>query len=113
MRVVCGLAIDRAPDNGHVATADAHVRVRLATHVRIEPPSVLNACGSRAHTSQTTAGDHAPRLREPRLPTGCNKAVSPDSASTLVDAKPSNARDADGTVERRALNDAAVEGTRI
>ena len=46
---VCGLAIDRAPHNGHSATATAYVRVCLATHVRIEPPNVLNACGSRAH----------------------------------------------------------------
>ena len=46
---VCGLAIDRAPHNGHSATATAYVRVCLATHVWIEPPNVLNACGSRAH----------------------------------------------------------------
>ena len=49
MRGVCGRAIDRAPHNGHAATAAAHVRVRLAMHVRIEPPSVQNASGSRAH----------------------------------------------------------------
>ena len=48
-RGVCSRAIDRAPHNGHAATAAAHVRVRLDTHVRIEPPSVQNASGSRAH----------------------------------------------------------------
>ena len=49
MRGGCGLAIDRAPHNGHDATAAAHVRAQLVTHVSIEPPSVLNACGSRAY----------------------------------------------------------------
>ena len=49
MRGVCGLAIDRAPHNGHAATAAAHVRVRLAAYVRTQPPSVQNASGSRAH----------------------------------------------------------------
>ena len=48
-RGVCGLAIDRAPHNGHAATAAAHVRVRLVAYVRMQPPSVHNASGSRAH----------------------------------------------------------------
>ena len=46
---VCGLAIDRAPHNVHAATAAAHVRVQLAAHVRINPPSVPNASACRAH----------------------------------------------------------------
>ena len=36
MRGACGLGIDRAPHNGHFATAAAHphVRVRLVAHVQ-------------------------------------------------------------------------------
>ena len=49
VRGVCGLAIDRAHHNGHAANAAAHVRVHLAAHVRIQPPSVQNASGSREH----------------------------------------------------------------
>jgi len=49
MRGVCGRAIDRAPHNGHAATAAAHVRAHLVAYVRIQPPSVQNAFGSRAN----------------------------------------------------------------
>ena len=65
MRGVCGLAIDRAPHNGHAATAAAHVRVRLAAYVRTQPPSVQNASGSRAHEPlhDTTAHGRPQRLR--------------------------------------------------
>ena len=62
MRGACGLAIDRAPHNGHLATAAAHVRVRLVAPVRIQPPSVQNASVSRAyeplHDTRITRREH-------------------------------------------------------
>lgn len=69
-RSVCGLAIDRAPHNGHAATAAAHVRVRLVAHVRSQPLSVQNASGSRTHEplhdTRITHREHG-RPQRPRL----------------------------------------------
>ena len=82
-RGVCGLAIDRAPHNGHAATVTAHVHAQLITHVRIEPPSVLNACGSRAHEPpHDTTIMHREHWR-PRRPRSRNRRA----ASSMIASK--------------------------
>ena len=75
-RANVGLAIDRAPHTGHVATAAADVRVPLATHVSIEPPSVLQSRTRAAARHK----DHTPRAGRPQRPRLQNRR----SASPMI-----------------------------
>ena len=68
MRGVCGLAIDRERLSGSGASATAYVRVQLATHAWMKPPSVLNASGRRAHDPLHDGSSMHREHRHPRRP---------------------------------------------
>ena len=75
--------------SGHTATANAHVRVYRAAYVRIKPPSVLNACGSRAHEllhdTTITRCEHG-WPRRPRSPNHRSASSMPSPASPTTTA---------------------------
>ena len=86
---VCGLEIDLAHHNGHVATATAHARVLLATHVRIQPPSVQNASRSRAHepphdTSIMHREHGRPRRPRPQNRRAASSMISQAATATIA-----------------------------
>ena len=90
---VCGLEIDRAPHNGHVATATAHARVQLVTYVRITPPSILNACSSRAHEplhdTKIVRHEHGrPRPPKPQNRRSASPMISQQAPATTATATP-------------------------
>ena len=82
----------RARLSGHTITATAHVRVKLTAYVRIKPPSVLNACGSRAHDplhdTRITRCEHGcprrPRSQSRRSASSMRSPASPTTTAATT-----------------------------
>ena len=86
----------RARLSGHTITATAHVRVHRAVYVRIKPPSVLNACGSRAHDPlhdiRITRCEHGcPRRPRSQIRRSASSMRSPASPTTTAATPPTTA----------------------
>ena len=86
----------RARLSGHTITAIAHVRVHRAAYVRINPPSVPNAFGSRAHeplhdTPITRCEHGCPRRPRSQNRGSASSMRSPASPTTTAATPPTTA----------------------